>query len=754
MKKKNLQRKQRFLAVVLSVMLFAGLLPGSLSQVLAASNEYEDCCTVEVAGDEPDGIYESETLKADQSLAFSEETVKLEYGATAYGQVANAVENRDAADGKGYGTGAVTYRLTDNVLGAQINEKSGTLTFSDGKTGSVTVTAKKEADECYNECEASYTLVITYMQAPDVTYRLQGPQNSVNEDGTALPFSYHGDSTAAWFTDTVTIQAPDGYLISRTNSLSSRNWSASISCTEEGHNEISYYLRNRKSGGITDVLTIYDLKIDKGNPTDLQMEYLIEEAPAAWKDSVLYGKDEIAVRLTAKDTMSGLKGLYYQYKSNVISTSSQGKDWTKVDLISDKIEKVDNEDGSISYVFRIPAQFRGNVSFKAVDQANRVTEYWDDRTVVADNRNPQAIISYTAHGGSCLVAKVTKDTEESQERADVPEDQVDENTRFIYDGAVTASVDMTEANFEAEDVVLTVWKDGTEIWNGAVAEAQKIANDCEISEWTVNKENDKESLAIQLLTDGDYQIGISYKDRSDNKMHYVSGEYEQKEGEAVYQSNIITIDTTNPEVEVSYDNNTVVNQHYYNAGRVATIKVTDRNFRPSETDWKITAKDGDAVIDPKTVENGNANVVDDTYSELKNWSDWTQDPQDPSVWYAKIPFEEDAFYNVSFACRDLAGHALKEDYADAFVVDTTKAPLEKMKISYSEELHTWQKVVQAITFGYFSYKDQVTVTLTSEDEMSGIDYITWTYKRENGASTTKNVSEPTDWNAMTHEKEG
>ena len=68
MKKKNLQRKQRLLAVVLSVMLFAGLLPGSLSQVLAASDEYEDCCTVEAAGDEPDGIYEIEMLKADQSF--------------------------------------------------------------------------------------------------------------------------------------------------------------------------------------------------------------------------------------------------------------------------------------------------------------------------------------------------------------------------------------------------------------------------------------------------------------------------------------------------------------------------------------------------------------------------------------------------------------------------------------------------------------------------------------------------------------
>ena len=50
---------------------------------------------------------------------------KTGYGATTYVQVANAVENQDAADGKGYGTGAVTYRLTDNALGAQIDEKSG-----------------------------------------------------------------------------------------------------------------------------------------------------------------------------------------------------------------------------------------------------------------------------------------------------------------------------------------------------------------------------------------------------------------------------------------------------------------------------------------------------------------------------------------------------------------------------------------------------------------------------------------------------
>lgn len=71
--KENLQRKQRLLAVVLSVMLFAGLLPGSLSQVLAASDEYEDCCTVEVAGDETDGFNEPGNAESRTESGFQKE---------------------------------------------------------------------------------------------------------------------------------------------------------------------------------------------------------------------------------------------------------------------------------------------------------------------------------------------------------------------------------------------------------------------------------------------------------------------------------------------------------------------------------------------------------------------------------------------------------------------------------------------------------------------------------------------------------
>lgn len=702
-----------------------------------ATKEEDDCY------ESAEASYQIEMLKADQVITFAEESINLEYGTPDYIQSVDVRSVEDAADGKGYGTGAISYRLEDNTLDAQIDAKSGKVTFADDKVGSVTIIATKEVDACYNECEVRYTLTIQYMAAPETTYQLHGTQNRTDEHGSAETFFYDGDSTEFWFTDTVTIKAPEGYLISRSNHFSDNTWTDSVLQETEGQGDVTFYLKNKESGGITDALTVQSLKIDKEDPTDLQISYPGDSDKINAKDSVLYGKDKVRVEITARDITAGLQAFYYQYQSNVISTSSQGKEWTKADLTSDSIGKTENKDGTVSYSFEIPAQFRGNVSFKAVDQANRVTECWDKTTVVADNRNPNALISYTAQKDSSLIAKVEKDTTDASERRDVAEEQIDENTRFIYNGAVTAFIDMTEANFEAEDVVVTVTKDGKEIWNGPITEKQTLDNNCKISAWDIDAENDKEQLTIQLLSDGDYQIGISYQDGSDNKMHYESTEYEQKTGEEIYMSNIISIDTTDPEVEVIYDNNDVTNQYYYKKDRVATIKVTDRNFRPSEVDWKITAKDGDAVIDPKTVEGGAADDVTYNYSDLKDWSEWKQDEKDPSVWYTQIVFDQDAYYNTVFACQDLAGHALKENATDAFVVDKSKTKLDQMQITYSKELHTWQKVWNAITFGYFGYKDQVTVTLTSEDEMSGIDYLTWTYQKEDGASS-KNVEKRTE----------
>lgn len=54
----------------------------------------------------------------------------------------------------------------------------------------------------------------------------------------------------------------------------------------------------------------------------------------------------------------------------------------------------------------------------------------------------------------------------------------------------------------------------------------------------------------------------------------------------------IKIDMTDPEIYVSYDNNSPVNDHFYSSQRVATVVVTERNFNPDLVDITITNTDG------------------------------------------------------------------------------------------------------------------------------------------------------------------
>lgn len=87
----------------------------------------------------------------------------------------------------------------------------------------------------------------------------------------------------------------------------------------------------------------------------------------------------------------------------------------------------------------------------------------------------------------------------------------------------------------------------------------------------------------------------------------------------------------------------------------------------------------------------------------------------------------------------MASHSADNYKQDKFTVDEYAPSTSKMKISYSKELNFWESVLNGITFGYYAYQKDVTVTLTAVDDISGVESMTWTYTRENGASTTKNL---------------
>lgn len=236
-----------------------------------------------------------------------------------------------------------------------------------------------------------------------------------------------------------------------------------------------------------------------------------------------------------------------------------------------------------------------------------------------------------------------------------------------------------------------------------------------------------------MQADGDYEISIEYKDRSLNELTYDteegnSGEYTGNVENSIYTSNIMTVDTTVPTVEVTYDNKDVNNASYYKADRTATIRIKDRNFRPGEVNFVVTAKD---------VQEKESDTY--AYSQLTDWSDWHQTKDEDYTWEATVPFDEDANYDISLGYTDLAGHSLEEDYSQSFTVDKTAPDTDKMTVSYSTPLK--ERILNAITFGY--YKESVEVTIKAEDLTSGIDYLTWTYVKETGASNN-NVAEKTE----------
>lgn len=262
-----------------------------------------------------------------------------------------------------------------------------------------------------------------------------------------------------------------------------------------------------------------------------------------------------------------------------------------------------------------------------------------------------------------------------------------QNVVLCYDADATVTFKVTESNFYAEDIVLTVLKDGT-----VYAPAR--------SGWT--QKDDEWTDIMTLSEEGEYTFTLAYTDRSNNQM-------------VEYTSETVVVDKTNPVIEVVYDNNDAANTNYYKADRTATITITEHNFRADDVNVTVNAVDVQ----------GNAVEVTDYAGYLATRSSWSYLGDDR--YQAEITYSTDANYSFSIDYRDLAARAATQKTSE-FTVDHI-AP-QNVSVAYSESI--LQKILSGVTFGY--YNPSVTVTLTATDETSGVDYFEWTYTQESGTS--------------------
>lgn len=621
-----------------------------------------------------------------QYVSFGTDTINYIVGNVA------GISNNVATKTNRYDRGIITYSIENaDSLGLSIGTKNGSITVSDyGKLISaievnngllnVNVKATKTAviygkKTYYPEDSATYTLKIKLADIPSTPYTVFDAKDLENE-----LISANGDN--GWYKSTVVIKPVDGYQIIRADALTSAEPSfvTSVKFGEiTGGNALdqgaeanrSVYLKNIATGEITKKIVTAVTKMDNMKPYNLEIDFPECEE----NEGVKYYDSKITVTFVAYDNTSGVTKFNWEY--------------TKDDGASDSI--LDSDSGSIAatldtsdpsntkYVGKLTLprnaveQLKGNLKISAIDVAGNTSDACTDTGVfVVDTIAPTQTVTYQLKDGEGTTQTI--------------------DTRHYFSNEVEFIFNIVEANFFANDVEVTVSK------NGAKAQRQILS-------WVNTGNTDEHEAKLVLKDDADYVVSMKYKDRAGKKM-------------TSYTSEIIVVDKKKPVIEFEYKN-------YTDSAtpQVATIKITEHNFRASDIEVETIAK--------------NIAGTDVTSSDLQRYlskCEWTSvgDVHTATISNKFI----DAIYELTFNYKDLALNAATEVKTGAFIVDRTAPKTSEMSISYSTSL--LEKMLSAITFGF--YNPSVDVTFTAHDSVSGIDYFTWSYEKEAGVSDTNVAS--------------
>lgn len=398
-------------------------------------------------------------------------------------------------------------------------------------------------------------------------------------------------------------------------------------------------------------------------------------------------KDKVTVKIIAEDITSPIDYFEWTYIKQPGASIVNQESETHIIYNGDKGFTYDATKRTATVEFTLTAeeakQYRGNLRFKATDMAGNTSEELTDaeQIVIVDTIAPTRTVEY-----SPADQIVNKDTLSTLTGFDYSAESV--GAALLYNKPMTITVKVNEANFYANDIVVQV--------NNT---ARNITN------WS--KSGDVWTGSISITEDGEYIVTMQYTDRSTNEM-------------VDYTSHMIIVDTVKPQIQVSYEPNVVKQEvegiKYYDKQLTAIITIVEHNFR---------AEDVEAIVKATDI-SGNSIDVMDYATYLKNRNNWERQGD---KYVAKITFEKDANYEFDIDYKDLALQPADDYVKDVFTVDQT-APTN-FTVSYSAP------VLERTLHGtiYEFYREPITVTITAEDEVSGVYSFDYSYIRMSGASS-------------------
>ena len=281
-----------------------------------------------------------------------------------------------------------------------------------------------------------------------------------------------------------------------------------------------------------------------------------------------------------------------------------------------------------------------NVSYKAngIDYEEKICTY-------IDNTPPKVTIRYFKAGN------------------EVFPNRYDDS---YYNGEIEVVATIVDPNFTADNPELSHL-----VINGSLEQ---------FSEWIQNEDGSFSSSVI-LATSGRYSV-----------TGYVSDSLGNNSEERIDVESF-TIISTNPVVDLYFDNNDVRNEKYYNASRKATIIIDTYDFNPNNVKLTIDKGFENAVI-----------------------GEWTEDIESGN-YYLNIIFEKEGNYH--FTCKYTDPVNTESNIVDSgeFVIDTT-APVLNVSYDNNDYKNDFYYNVQRtakITVDDASYSDSLLTVLKQSD---------------------------------------
>ena len=447
--------------------------------------------------------------------------------------------------------------------------------------------------------------------------------------------------------------------------------------------------------------------------------------------------------ITVKDSISGVELVKMDGTNSDITWLGNDRAHTGTFTFDGESEAASNYLVTISYTDRA-----GNamvIDNAAITEGSYAGNTYTSKEFILDHVAPVFNISYNTPYRNVKEGNAAANDVLGAEDANL-QPQTGYTSYYQDEIVATFTIDEQYANFEngLADSTITVYKDGEEI---SLENNPTVKLTWEAQETTYTGTlTIKADEANNVSADGSYQIQINYVDTAKNNM--TAGEKVDGSESATpvtngtYKSTMLVLDTTSPEIEVTYVDETTkekvtpVEQRgeriYFAKPVNMRITVEDVNLRDHEL--KKYLSENFKVTDI----NGKSILSSDAEKEINTPECLSKDGT-TITW--EIPLSTDANYEFPISYEDLAGNT--KPYTTQKVTKDQSPP--NLKLEYSVANSGFWDAINYKDLGFLFADHKLTIQANATDNITGVYRIKFTILDEHGNETEKlsTIEEPT-----------